>query len=476
MVGVPRSSGCRLCVKRRVKCDERVPGCAKCETYGQPCPGYDKGFKFIAGKPYRTRRRPLGIDNARPSASPSSSSSSPTIRESRPDTQVLIQREIPPTLISADVNVLQSLGALIEDFSSPRVLKAPNYVMSSWFELLPSIYGQSRALDATIKSFAAHHFGRGFQNQEMVIYARSAYGEALHWLRKALMNPSESLSSNIFCAVVLLCMYELFTDTEDPESWMKHAKGLGQLVKARGPQRYCNQLDISLLKSARGLIVMHSMFAGEDCFLASDEWHHMMRQQHLATLPLDYHNCIEDFFAYFTHSPRIVHNLYHLRDKNHSDPEVLQEISQALTQVLDMQSKMASWYEKWSRISSPPVETRSTTGDPLYPIILSYADLLDASIYCGYYAYMIIIHEALRAFGYPGRQETLVSYFRDQICKSIEYTAFGVLGPYRIGFPVRVAIETADDVTRSWLLSRLQEFSKIYAAAKPENYKPIANA
>lgn len=122
---------------------------------------------------------------------------------------MLVQREIPPTLVSVDMNVLQSLGALIEDFSSPRVWNAPHYVTAGWFELLPSIYGQNRALDATIKSFAAHHFGRGFQNQEMVIYARSAYGEALHWLRKAPMNPSESLSSNIFCAVVLLCMYEV---------------------------------------------------------------------------------------------------------------------------------------------------------------------------------------------------------------------------------------------------------------------------
>ncbi|KAJ5641670.1 hypothetical protein N7490_005670 [Penicillium lividum] len=469
MVGVPRSSGCRVCVKRRVKCDERVPGCARCETYGQPCPGYDKGFKFIAGKPYRTPRRPPGTDNARSNTpSPSSSSSSP-----RTETQLLVQREIPLSLVSVDVNVLQSLSALIEDFSFPRVLNAPNNVVASWFEFLPSIYGQSRALDATIKSFAAHHFGRGLQNQDMVIYARSAYGEALHWLRKALMNPSESLSSNIFCAVVLLCMYELFTDTEDPESWMKHAKGLGQLVQARGPERYNNQLDISLLKSARGLIVMHSMFAGEDCFLASEEWHRMMQQQHLATLPLDYHNCIEKFFAYFTHSPRIVHNLYRLREKDYTNPVVMMEISQALAQVLDMQDKMASWYSEWSQVSSPPVESLSTTGDDLFPIILTYADLIDASVYCGYYAYMIIIHEALKTFGYPGPQETMVSYFRDQICRSIEYTAFGALGPYRIGFPVRVAIETADDVTRSWLLARLKEFSKTYAAAKPENYKPI---
>lgn len=116
---------------------------------------------------------------------------------------------ISPALVSVDLNVLQSLSALVNDFASPNTPESPNYVSSSWFSLLPSIYGQNRALDATIKSFAAQHFGRSLQNQQMTLYAKCAYGEALHWLRKSLMNPPESLSSNVFCAVVLLCMYEV---------------------------------------------------------------------------------------------------------------------------------------------------------------------------------------------------------------------------------------------------------------------------
>jgi hypothetical protein len=41
---------------------------------------------------------------------------------------------------------------------------------------------------------------------------------------------------------------------------MKHAKGLGQLVKIRGPERYRNDLDITLLKVSRGLIVSYALF------------------------------------------------------------------------------------------------------------------------------------------------------------------------------------------------------------------------
>lgn len=229
MVGVPRSSGCSTCVKRRVKvsvlplnkggviltapqCDERVPGCAKCEKYGKPCPGYDRGFKFITGKPYRSRRaRPDGSDNTEGKHSESTSSSAGSDNQS--SCQEVIQTKVPYTLISADLNVLQSLGSLIVEFSQPVSTNQKHFV-SHWFGFLPAIYGQNPTLDATIKSFVAHHYGRSFQDGQMVVYARSAYGEALRRLRKALTSPSECFSTYIFCAVVLLCIYEvrLFTN------------------------------------------------------------------------------------------------------------------------------------------------------------------------------------------------------------------------------------------------------------------------
>lgn len=51
---------------------------------------------------------------------------------------------------------------------------------------------------------------------------------------------------------------------------MKHAKGLGQLVQMRGPYRYRTELEISLLKTSRGLIV--STFYLYICFSASSNF------------------------------------------------------------------------------------------------------------------------------------------------------------------------------------------------------------
>lgn len=188
------------------QCDQRLPGCAKCEKYGQSCPGYDRGFKFIIGKPYRDRRQPNPRNDEKDGRSKSATSNSKIDLE--PTYQTLAQREKPYSLISVEVNVVQYLCVLIDDFSQPYT-STPTHVVVRWLGFLPSIYGQNRVLDATIRSFTAHHFGRSTQNTQMVSYARSAYGEALRGLRKSLETPAESLSSHIFCAVVLLCMYEV---------------------------------------------------------------------------------------------------------------------------------------------------------------------------------------------------------------------------------------------------------------------------
>lgn len=215
------------------------------------------------------------------------------------------------------------------------------------------------------------------------------------------------------------------------------------------------------------------MFSGEQCFLASEEWHHMMQQQYTADMPIDIHNSIEQFFAFFTYAPSLVHKFYSLKEADLSTPEAQQTISATLPQALDMQGKLADWYEQFSQIAPPPVEIPSSTDDEVFTDILVYEEMIHATIYCAYYAYMAIIHETLRTFGYPGPHESMVAYFGNQICKSVEYSGVGVLGPFRLAFPLRVAYEASGPLTRSWILSRLQSFSKIYAAARPENYETI---
>ncbi|KAK1143260.1 hypothetical protein N8T08_006786 [Aspergillus melleus] len=76
MTGVPYSTGCSLCLARRVKCDEATPSCTQCLKYGRPCPGYTRTFRFQDEGPRLERRHAL-------SAAPitTTSSSSPRKRD-----------------------------------------------------------------------------------------------------------------------------------------------------------------------------------------------------------------------------------------------------------------------------------------------------------------------------------------------------------------------------------------------------------
>src|ERR1700761_2550370 len=47
MVGTPRSKGCSICRKRKIKCDRREPHCHNCQVSGWECDGYEKKWKFI---------------------------------------------------------------------------------------------------------------------------------------------------------------------------------------------------------------------------------------------------------------------------------------------------------------------------------------------------------------------------------------------------------------------------------------------
>lgn len=109
---------------------------------------------------------------------------------------------------AATLNVIQCLGRLTDEISQPFPSNS-GYVISRWFLLLPGSYGQNKTLDFAMKAFTAHHVGSMTMNKQAVRYARSAYLESLSRLRKSLNDPSEALSSEVNCCVLLLCMYEV---------------------------------------------------------------------------------------------------------------------------------------------------------------------------------------------------------------------------------------------------------------------------
>jgi hypothetical protein len=179
---------------------------------------------------------------------------------------------------------------------------------------------------------------------------------------------------------------------------------------------------------------------------------------------------VEEFIALLSFAPSLVHALYDVKAADMTSSATWKKLAETLTRMLEMQNSLLEWYSRFSRMASPPYQRLSKTNNAVYPIVLHYSNLNIASVFNCYYAYMAIIHEALRTLGYPGGHEAMVAFFRDQICMSVEYNGAGPLGPYRMGFPLRVAYEVADPKTKSWIENRLVQMSQYYAAVQPRYF------
>ncbi|PIG85858.1 C6 finger domain protein, partial [Aspergillus arachidicola] len=206
-----------------------------------------------------------------------------------------------------------------------------------------------------------------------------------------------------------------------------------------------------LLCVQRRVKIMHSLFSKEKCFLASSDWQSVMKQQFDSTFPAIIYAQVEELFALYTTIPYFIHQFFDLRQADPTHETTQSKASKLLSEALDMQDKLFTWYDKFSHTAALPTEILSSIGDTLYPIVYSFTDVDTATIFAAYYSYMVIIHAILGACRYPGEHADMVVYYRDQICMSVEFNAQGMLGPSRLGFPLLVVNEFADPPTKLWV-------------------------
>lgn len=196
MVGVPSSTGCTLCRKRRVKCEEQRPECANCRKYGVECPGYERAAKFVAGK-HRIRQRgraALRIDND--DYATAAAAAAAAACESGTLTMVL----------SPSPNRGQFINTILEQLR-PSVSQYDVMGLFSWIQL--ERLGQKAVLDGAMCSLTLHLFGKEHADQNMLAQSRTLYGQSLRALQAALHHPSEWRTSETLCSTILLCVFEV---------------------------------------------------------------------------------------------------------------------------------------------------------------------------------------------------------------------------------------------------------------------------
>lgn len=218
MVGVKRSAGCSLCVKRRVKCDEKRPGCGNCSKYGVPCPGFQRPLKFLGAKhgqspgPHHIHAsatpRPWneaaagGLDgSARDPAVDAATNSSPNRPRSRASPVNILPSHLRPSRDYELAPLAQSLWHAdnAEDF----------FHFNAWFSSIADRLGSKVTLDTAVCAFALQVQGTTHGDELLCARARTVYVKALSSLQQALYHRLEWKSSETLCSAMLLCLYEV---------------------------------------------------------------------------------------------------------------------------------------------------------------------------------------------------------------------------------------------------------------------------
>ncbi|KAJ5907733.1 hypothetical protein N7495_000415 [Penicillium taxi] len=216
------STGCHLCRKRKIKCDEGRPECKNCAIHGKPCPGYrvESVFRNETKKVERQVKTQWAVQ---PQA---------------------MDRYYPLTLHSIADSTWEE-RALCFFFDQYTIDPGVEEGMGN-FEYLPRMYVHvgnikeppASGLISAVNATALMTFANAVHAPSLMVQARKSYGKALRSLQLAVSSPTQAAQDETFASVILLSLYEDITSDRN-NLLSSHTAGFDFLMKVRGE----NQLD-----------------------------------------------------------------------------------------------------------------------------------------------------------------------------------------------------------------------------------------
>ncbi|CAI7602258.1 unnamed protein product [Penicillium glandicola] len=257
------STGCYLCRKRKIKCDEAHPECRNCIIYGRPCPGYrpDAVFRNETRKVERLMKNSAGVkshSNTNNQNSSSISASSVSVASHRQRTSSYGKHNDKPVLtLYSPADSTWEQRALCYFFDQ-YTIKA-DAEDGGHLDYLPSLYARelgrqsgespSSCLRWAVDATALMTLANTKNAPSLMIKARQGYGRALRGLQEALASPANAVKDETFASVVLLSLYEDISG-ERNGLFSSHTAGFDFLTKLRGNTQIYHQRGRDMLNFA----------------------------------------------------------------------------------------------------------------------------------------------------------------------------------------------------------------------------------
>ncbi|UKZ77812.1 hypothetical protein TrVFT333_005538 [Trichoderma virens FT-333] len=437
MVGVPRSSGCQLCRQRRVKCDEARPECGNCRKYGVQCPGYERAIKFVSGKhTIRSKgSRPLRT-SASSGTSPSSASTlsaGATSPESISSSSTSGTAAMSMSLVaSPQPNRALFVGTLMDMTQTKLASKDVSTFLGFFGRLKFEELGTAAALDGAICCLSLHLMGKELADESLIARSRTVYGWSLGALQGTLRHPTKWKTSETYCSAVLLCFFEIMSSLFFPTS--------------------------------------------DKCFLARPEWRKVIydgtgQSIYSPETPEFSMQVVNSFFLCLADMPEVMWWGYPIREALMAGRRVSPKRIQHLAELTAANhERFTAWYEDFKKLGVELKEVPSQDPSSPFQLVLEHPVGWLGSMHMGYWASMLILQELLIKCQWPVDYRESQKELMHNILRSIESVGSGTMGPFRLGYSIRIAYEFANVETQRWIISLLDKFSKRYAATDKNSY------
>lgn len=219
------------------------------------------------------------------------------------------------------------------------------------------------------------------------------------------------------------------------------------------------------------------MFSGQDCFLAERQWHKLLSSS-ICTPSTDAgivekRALADRYFLHLARIPGILRHAYPLREARQHSMEIdNHRVTRLMQRTVEIRNDLLTWAEELDVLIPPPVEVPSQDPSSPFPSVFQYENVWHGALYIGYWATMLILQECLIHCHYEGDIAPKNSELASNIYRSLETVGKGIMGPYRIGYSMRIAYEFADLPTQLWMKTLLQRHECTYAGLQAESFPP----
>lgn len=221
---------------------------------------------------------------------------------------------------------------------------------------------------------------------------------------------------------------------------------------------------------------MHALFSGQDCFLARRPWQKLLADDPViddrgdGTLT-ELYAITDRYWIYLARLPAILHRGYALREaKRHGLPTEPAQITLLVRRAEKLRSQVAALFEGYAALAPAPIEVPSQDPGSIYDTVFSFSNVWHGSFRMSCWATLLILQECLVQCQWPVDYTASNRELAGNIYRSVEFVGAGLLGPLRVGYPLRIAYEFADLRTQLWIGSLLTRFEKHYASTAPNGY------